>query len=139
MSNLIRSTSTTRLAWCLARRGLPLEDLAYGPLVGREPFSASCNRCTNESLETEKYGVYSKEYPANCPLRWRLSNVMGCISMIASWIWSPYEEFYQVISTSEMSYNPVVGHPLAARPVFMDDNHRPHRSSPVTVYLQSKA
>ena len=63
----------------------------------------------------------------------------GVSLIIASWTCSPYEEIYQVISTSEMSYNPVVGHPLAARPVFMDDNHRPHRSSAVTVYLQSEA
>jgi hypothetical protein len=29
------------------------------------------------SLETEKYGVCTKEHAANCPLRWRLSNG-GC-------------------------------------------------------------
>jgi hypothetical protein len=28
-------------------------------------------------------------------------------------------------------------HPLATRPVYMDDNARPHRSRAVTVYLQS--
>jgi hypothetical protein len=36
------------------------EDLAYDPLVGREPVSASCTRWTNESLETEKYAYTSK-------------------------------------------------------------------------------
>jgi transposase len=30
-------------------------------------------------------------------------------------------------------------HPLATRPVYMDDNARPHRSRAVTAYLQSKA
>lgn len=35
----------------------------------------------------------------------------------------------------EMSYN----HLLAARPVFMDDNARPHSSRAVTAYLQSEA
>jgi transposase len=30
-------------------------------------------------------------------------------------------------------------HPLAARPVYMDDNTRPHRSRAVTAYLQSEA
>ena len=49
-------------------------------MVGREPVYAPCNRQTNESLETEKYGVYLKEHIANCPLRWRLSNDMGCTS-----------------------------------------------------------
>ena len=30
-------------------------------------------------------------------------------------------------------------HPLAARPVYMDDNARPHRARAVTAYLQSEA
>jgi hypothetical protein len=30
-------------------------------------------------------------------------------------------------------------HPLATRPVYMDDNARPHRSRAVTAYLQSQA
>jgi hypothetical protein len=30
-------------------------------------------------------------------------------------------------------------HPLATRPVYMDDNARPHRSRIVTAYLQSEA
>ena len=30
-------------------------------------------------------------------------------------------------------------HPLATRPVYMDDNARPHRSRAVTPYLQSEA
>jgi transposase len=30
-------------------------------------------------------------------------------------------------------------HPLATRPVYMDDNARPHRSGAVTAYLQSEA
>jgi hypothetical protein len=30
-------------------------------------------------------------------------------------------------------------HPLATRPVYMDDNARPHRSRGVTAYLQSEA
>jgi transposase len=30
-------------------------------------------------------------------------------------------------------------HPLTTRPVYMDDNARPHRSKVVTAYLQSKA
>jgi transposase len=29
-------------------------------------------------------------------------------------------------------------HPLATRPVYMDDNARPHRSKAVTAYLQSE-
>jgi hypothetical protein len=41
------------------------------------------------------------------------------------------------------SHPPVVvphfdNHPLATRPVYMDDNARPHRSRGVTAYLQSE-
>jgi hypothetical protein len=46
----------TRLGWCLARR---------------------CNRRSHEGLDTQKYSLYPKELPANCPLRWRLSNGLG--------------------------------------------------------------
>jgi hypothetical protein len=42
-----------------------------------------------------------------------------------------------------MSLQPVVflhfdNHPLAARPVFMDDNYRPHHSMAVIAYLQNE-
>ena len=37
----------------------------------------TCNRRPDEGLETQKYSLYHKEHPANCPLRWRLSNGLG--------------------------------------------------------------
>jgi hypothetical protein len=57
--------------------------MAQDPLVWREPISASCNRRRDESLETQKYSQYPKEHPANCPLRWRLSNGLG---VYLSWL-----------------------------------------------------
>ena len=48
--------------------------MAQDPLVRWESVSASCNRRPDEGLETQKYSLYPKEHPANCPLRWRLSN-----------------------------------------------------------------
>jgi hypothetical protein len=75
--NVIRSTSMITFGMVFRATWFEFEVLAYDPLVGREPVSASCNRWTNESLETGKYGVFPKEYPANCPLRWRLSKDMG--------------------------------------------------------------
>ena len=97
----------------------------------------------NESLETEKYGVYPKEHPANYPLQWRLGNDMGCISHdckldLVTIGGNPTGNQY--ISNV---LQPVVphfeNHTLAARAVFMDDNAKPHRSRAVTAYLQSKA
>jgi hypothetical protein len=48
--------------------------MAQDSLVRQEPVSASCNRRPDEGLETQKYSLCLKEHPANCPLRWRLSN-----------------------------------------------------------------
>jgi hypothetical protein len=57
--------------------------MAQDPLVRREPVSGLCNRQTDESLETQKYSLYPKEHPANCTLRWRLSNGLG---VYLSWL-----------------------------------------------------
>jgi hypothetical protein len=65
---------------------LEFKDMAQDPLVSREPVSASCNRRPDKVLETQKYKLYTKEHPANCPLRWRLSNGLGVSLMTASWI-----------------------------------------------------
>ena len=57
--------------------------MAQDPLVRPEPVSASCNRRSEEGLETQKCSLYPKEHPANCPLRWRLSNGLG---VYLSWL-----------------------------------------------------
>ena len=65
--------------------GRPTSTITFGmvfsttqdPLVRRELVSASCNRQPDEGLETQKYTLCPMEHPANCPLRWRLSNGMG--------------------------------------------------------------
>ena len=92
-------------------------------------------------LETQKYSLYPKEYPAYCPLWWRLSNGLG---VYLSWL--------QLVTiqgnlTGDQYIRdvlqPVVvphfdNHPLATRHVYMNDNARPHRSRAVTAYLQSE-
>ena len=60
--------------------------------------------------------------------------IWGVSLMIASWTWSPYEETGDQYFRDVLQ--PVVvhhfdNHPIAARPVFMDDNARPHRSMAV--------
>ena len=56
---------------------LELKDMAQDPLVRREPVSVSCNRRPDEGLETQTYSLCPKEHPANCPLRWKLSDGLG--------------------------------------------------------------
>ena len=58
----------SRLAWCLARRDWNLRTWRKIHWSRREPVSASCNRQPDEGLETQKYSLYPKEHPANCPL-----------------------------------------------------------------------
>jgi hypothetical protein len=77
---LARLTSTITFGMVFSTTWLEFNDMAQDPLVRREPVSASCNRRPDEGLEAQKYNLYPKEHPANCPLRWRLSIGLGCIS-----------------------------------------------------------
>ena len=123
---------------------LKFKDMAQYPLVKREPVSASCNRRPNEGLETPKYSLYPKESQTNCPLRRRFSDGLGCIShdckldLITIQCNLTGDQYIRDV------LQPVVvphfdTHPLATRPVYMDDNGRPHRSRAITAYLQSEA
>jgi hypothetical protein len=117
--------------------------MAQDPLVRREPVSASCSRRPDEGLETQKYSLYSKEHPANCPVRWRLSNGLGSISHDCKLDLVTIQGNLTGDQYIRDVLQPVVphfdNHPLATRSVYMDDNTRPHRSREVTAYLQSDA
>ena len=69
-STVGRPTSMNTFGMVFSTTWLEFKD----PLVRRDPVSASCNWRPDEGLETQKYSLYPKEHPANCPLRWRLSN-----------------------------------------------------------------
>ena len=91
-----------------------------------------------------KNTAYSpKEHPANCPLWWRFSNGLGCISYDCKLDLVTIQGNLTGDQYIREVLQPVVAHfdnhPLAKRPVYMDDNARPHRSRAVTAYLQSKA
>ena len=123
---------------------LEFKDMAQHPLVRRERIFASCNRRPDEDLETHKYSIYPKEYPANCPLRWRLSNGLGCISHDCKLDLVTIQGNLTGDQYIRDVLQPVVvphfdNHSLATRPVYMDDNVRPPRSRAVTTYLQSEA
>ena len=70
-----------------------------------------------------------KEHPANCPLRWRLSNSLGCISHDCKL----YLVTIQGNLTGDQYIRDILppvavphfdNHPLATRHVYMDDNDR---------------
>ena len=127
----------------LSTTWLEFKHMAQDPLVRRELVSASCNRRPDEGLETHKYSAYPKEHPVNGPLRWRLRNALGCISH--GWTLDLVTIQCNISGDQYIRdvLQPVVvpyfdNHPLATRPVYMDDNARHHRSR-VTAYLQREA
>jgi len=119
---------------------LEFKDIAQDSLVRPQPISASCNRRPDEGLETQTY----KEHPVNYPLRWRRGN--GLLEYL-SWLQAGFSHHVRKPnwwSVHQRRLQPVVfphfdNNSLATRPVYMDDNARPHRSRAVTAYLQSKA
>ena len=120
---------------------LEFKDMTQDPLVRRELVSASYNRRPND---TQKYSLYPKEHPANCPLRWWLSNGLGCISHDCKLNLVTIQGNLTGDQYIRDVLQPVVfphfdSHPLATRPVYMDDNARPHRSRAVTAYLQRES
>ena len=95
-------------------------------------------------METQKYSLYPKEHPAKCPLRWRLSNVLGCIShdckldlVTIQGNLTGDQYIRDVLQAVVVPHSD--NHPLATRHVYMDDDPRPHHSRAVTAYLQSEA
>ena len=75
----------TRLAWCLARRGW---NWSPRRKIHWSDESRFLLHVTDGRMRVwrQKYSLYPKEHPVNCPLRWRLSNCLGVSLMTASWI-----------------------------------------------------
>jgi transposase len=144
MSTVGTPTSTITFGMVFSTTWLEFKDMVQNPLVRRELASASCNRRLDEGLETQIYSLYHKEHPANCPLRWRLSNGLGCIShdckLDLVTIQGDLTGDQYIRDVLQPVVVPHFDHiQLATRPVYMDDNARPHRSRAVTAYLQSEA
>jgi hypothetical protein len=93
---------------------------------------------------THIYSLCPKEHPANCPLWWRLSIGLGCISHDCKLDVFPIQGNLTGDQYLRDVLQPVVvphfdNHPLATRYVYMDDNAMLHRSRAVTANLQSEA
>jgi hypothetical protein len=82
VANGIRLTKRCNALWSRSdvTRGLPDLGKSFTLLVS---VSASCNRRPDEGLEAQKYSLFPKEHPTNCPVRWRLSN---CLGVYLSWL-----------------------------------------------------
>jgi hypothetical protein len=98
----------------------------------------------DEGLETQRYSLYPNEHTANCPLRWRLSNGLGCNSHDCKLDLVTIQGNLTGVQYIRDVLRPVVvphfdNHPLATRPVYMDENARHHHSRAVTAYRQGEA
>jgi transposase len=112
----------SRLAWCLARHGWNLRTWRKIHWSDESRFLLHVTDGRMRVWLSNGLGVYLSWLQAGFSHHTRQPN----------W-WSVHHRVLQ----------PVVphfdNHPLATRPVYMDDNARPHRSRAVTAYLQSEA
>ena len=117
--------------------------MAQDPLVRRKPVSASCNRRPDEGLETQKYSLYPRNIQPTFPYGGGSVMVWGCISHDCKLDLVTIQGNLTGDQYIRDVLQPVVphfdNHTLATRPVYMDDNARPHRSRVITAYLQSEA
>ena len=134
----------SRLAWCLARRGWNLRTWRKIHLSDESRFLLHV--ITNGRMRVWRHtntAYTPKEHPANCPLRWGLSNGLGCIShdckLDLVTIQGNLTGDQYIRGVLQPNVPHFDNHPLATRSVYMDDNARPHRSRAVTAYLQSEA
>ena len=70
----------TRLAWCLARRGWNLRTWRNIHWSDESHFLLHVTDGRMRVWRHKNTAYSPKEHPTNYPLRWRLSNGVGCIS-----------------------------------------------------------
>ena len=136
MSTVGRPTSANTLGMVLSTTWLEFKDMAQDPLVRREQVSASVTDC--------RMRVWRHKNTVYTPMNIQPTVPYGGCSVI---VWGCISHDFQldlVTIQGNLTGEPGVvphfdNHQLATRPVYMDDNARPHRSRAVTAYLQSKA
>ena len=118
---------------------LEFKDMVQDPLVRREPVSASCNR-----QRMRVWGHKNTAYtPRNIPTTYGGGSAMiwGCIShdckldLVTIQGNLTGDQYIRDLLQPDVAPH-FDNHPLATRPVYMDDNARPHRSR---AYLQCEA
>jgi transposase len=89
---LVTRHRRTRLTWCLARRGLNLKTWRKIHWSDESRFLLHVTDGRIKVCRHKKYSLYPKEHPANCPLRWRLSNGLG---VYLSWLQAGFSHAMQ--------------------------------------------
>jgi transposase len=134
----------SRLAWCLARRGWNLRTWCK---IHWSDESRFLLHVTDDRMRVwrHKNTAYTpRNIQPTVPYGGGSVMVWGCISHDCKLDLVTIQGNLTGDQYIRDVLQPVVvphfdNHPLATRPVYMDDNARPHRSRAVTAYLQSEA
>jgi hypothetical protein len=86
MSTVGRPTSTNTSGMVFSTTWLEFKDMAQDPLVRREPIFASCNRRSDEGLETQKKAYAPRNIQLSVPYGGGKVMVWDVSLMIANWI-----------------------------------------------------
>ena len=124
---------------------LEFKDMAQDPMVRREQVSVSYVTDGRMRVWRHTNTAYTpRNIQPNVPYGGGSVMVWGCISHDCKLDLVTIQGNLTGDQYIRDVLQPVVvprfdNHPLATRPVYMDDNARPHRSRAVTAYLQSEA
>jgi transposase len=134
----------TRLAWCLARRGWNLRTWRKIHWSDESRFLLHVTDGRMRVWRHKNTAYTPRNIQPTVPYGGGSVMVWGCISHDCKLDLVTIQGNLTGDQYIRDVLQPVVvphfdNHPLATRPVYMDDNARPHRSRAVTAYLQSEA
>ena len=134
----------TGLAWCLARRGWNLRTWRKIHWSDENRFLLHATDSRMRVWRHKNTAYTPKNIQPTLPYGGGSVMVWGCISHDCKLDLVTIQGNLTGDQYTRDVLQPVViphfdNHPLATRPVYMDDNARPHRSRAVTAYLQSEA
>ena len=134
----------TRLAWCLARRGWNLRTWRKIHWSDESRFLLNVTDGWMRVWRHKNTAYTPRNIQSTVPYGGGSVMVWGCIShdckldlvtIQSNLTGDQYiRDVLQPVAVPHFD-----NHPLATRPVYMDDNARPHRSRTVTTYIQSEA
>ena len=133
----------SRLAWCLARRGWNLRTWRKIHSSDESRFLLHVTDCRMKVWRHKNTHYIPRNIQPTVPYGGGSVKVWGCISHDCKLDLVTIQGNLTGDQYTRDVLQPVVphfdNHPLATRPVYMDDNARPNRSRAVTAYLQSEA
>ena len=134
----------SHLAWCLARRGWNLKTWCKIHWSDKSRFLLHVTDGRMRVWRQKNTAYTPRNIQPTVPYGRGSVMVWGCISHDCKLDLVTIQGNLTGDQYIRDVLQPVVvphfdNHPLATRPVYMDDNARPHRSRAVTAYLQSEA